>query len=231
MSKTAYVLDLSVKPSINASEGKIVEPLVIPKELVKVDVSSGVDVDVRGSCVDDVLTENVEGPSTGDVGANVDPSVKDTLDGLKDSTPLEGDVLKPTVADTIAEGMDTDIPSVSDTEAETAGNMERPYVDQGVDDLHEVIPEEAGPKKKSMKSKHKKSVDVGESFIPKKTLSKEEKAAKKGRKAERRAKRVVREDADAEAEVRPSIPQPDVSDEWFLENDLQGDNADEEAQD
>ncbi|GAA0148628.1 hypothetical protein LIER_08017 [Lithospermum erythrorhizon] len=152
------------------------------------------------------------------------------------------------MADTIAEGMDADIPSVTDIEAETARNMERPYVGQGVDDtlddnFHEVIPEEAGPKKKSKKRKHKKSVDAGESSVPKKKLSKEsvdagessvpkkklskeEKAVKKARKAERRARRAAQEAADAKAieddvpeEVRPSVPQQDVSVEWLPKNE------------
>ncbi|GAA0164455.1 hypothetical protein LIER_20085 [Lithospermum erythrorhizon] len=52
------------------------------------------------------------------------------------------------------------------------------------------------------------------------------------------ARRAGQEAADAEAaeddvpeEVRPSVPQLDVSDEWLPENEPQGDNVDEEAQD
>ncbi|GAA0172305.1 hypothetical protein LIER_26156 [Lithospermum erythrorhizon] len=86
-SSCAEMSESTVTPSVNASEGKTAGPPIIPEELVKVDVSSGADV--RESCAEDILTENIEGPSTEGVGANVDPSVKDTLDGLKDSTPFE----------------------------------------------------------------------------------------------------------------------------------------------
>ncbi|GAA0143876.1 hypothetical protein LIER_04456 [Lithospermum erythrorhizon] len=110
---------------------------------------------------------------------------------------------------------------------------------------HEVISEDVGQKKKSKKRKHKKSADDGESFVPKKTLSKEERAAKKSRKAEMRARRVAQKAADTEAaeddvpeeveefvpkEVRPSVIQPYVDDEWLPEHEPHGDNADEKAQ-
>ncbi|GAA0154090.1 hypothetical protein LIER_37801 [Lithospermum erythrorhizon] len=224
MSEGADVSKPSIMPSINTSKDKTTEPPVIPEEPVKVDASSGANVYVRESCVEDVVTKNVERPSTEGLGASIDPSVNDTLDGLKDSTPLEGDVLELSVADTIDEGMDAEIPCVVDTEAETDGNLERPYAGHGVDDtldddIHEVIPEEAGPKKKYKKRKHRKSANADESSMPMKKLSKEEKAAKKARKAERRARRVAQEVADGEVveddvpkEVRPSVPQPDVSD-------------------
>ncbi|GAA0168072.1 hypothetical protein LIER_22876 [Lithospermum erythrorhizon] len=139
--------------------------------------------------------------------------------------------------------MDADIPSVTDTEAKTAGNMERPSVGHWIDDIldddiHEVIPEDAGSKKKSKKRKHKNNDDVGEPSVPKKKLSKEEKAAKKAKKAERKARRAAQEAVDNEAsevnvpeEVRPSIVQPAVSDEWLPENESQDGNADKKAQD
>ncbi|GAA0185509.1 hypothetical protein LIER_32797 [Lithospermum erythrorhizon] len=128
--------------------------------------------------------------------------------------------------------MDANIPSVTDIEAETAGNMERPSVGHGVDhtlddDIHEVIPDDVGPKMKSKKRKHKNNVDAGESSL-----------SKKARKAERWARRTAQEVAHNEAvkdnvpeEVRPSIVQPTVSDEWLPGNEPQGDNADEEALD
>ncbi|GAA0166772.1 hypothetical protein LIER_21853 [Lithospermum erythrorhizon] len=110
-------------------------------------------------------------------------------------------------------------------EAEPAGNMERPSVGHGIDDtldddIHEVIPDDADPKKKSKKRKHKNNVDVFESSVPKKKQSKEEKAAKRAKKAERGAGRAAQEATDNEAagdnvpgKVRPSVVQPAVSDE------------------
>ncbi|GAA0147627.1 hypothetical protein LIER_07282 [Lithospermum erythrorhizon] len=243
MSEAADVPEPSITPSANASEGKTVEPPVISEDQVKIYVSNGTAGNENVSCAEDMMTETVEGPSFEGLGVNVNPSVKDTVDGWKDSTLLEGDVLEPSVANTMAKGMDADIPSVTDIEAEPAENMERPSVGHRVDDIldddiHEVIPEDAGPKKKSKKRKHKNNADVGESSIPEKKLSKEEKAAKRVRKAERRARRAAQEAANNEEaednvpkEVRSSVVQPDVSDEWLPENEPQGGNADEETQD
>ncbi|GAA0150056.1 hypothetical protein LIER_09080 [Lithospermum erythrorhizon] len=133
-------------------------------------------------------------------------------------------------------------PSVTDMDAETAGNLERPSIGQDGtdtfdDDIQEVILEDAGQKKKSKKRKHNKSDDVGKSHVPKKKLSKEEKAAKKAKRDERRARRAAQEAGHVEAveedmpeEVRPSVVQPDVDDEWLPEDEPQGDKADEEAQ-
>ncbi|GAA0174288.1 hypothetical protein LIER_27712 [Lithospermum erythrorhizon] len=149
----------------------------------------------------------------------------------------------PSVVDTelvIAKVADEGVtPSVTDTDAETVGHMERPTIGQGIDDtvdadIQEVIPDDFGQKKKSKKRKHKKSADVGESSLPKKKLSKEEGAAKKARKVERRARRVVQKAADVEAaeddvpeeaeesipeQVRPSVVQPAIDDEWLLEHE------------
>ncbi|GAA0173037.1 hypothetical protein LIER_41447 [Lithospermum erythrorhizon] len=53
-------------------------------------------------------TTSLEVPSTKGLGVNVNPSVGDKLNGLKDSTPSRGDVLRPSaddsVKDTVAEG-------------------------------------------------------------------------------------------------------------------------------
>ncbi|GAA0156822.1 hypothetical protein LIER_14221 [Lithospermum erythrorhizon] len=101
-------------------------------------------------------------------------------------------------------------------------------------DIQEVIPEDAGHKKKSKKRMHKKIVDAGESSIPKKKLSKEERAAKRARKAERKAKRTAEKAVEAETveddvpeedeesvpeKVMPSITQPTVDDEWLHERE------------
>ncbi|GAA0146178.1 hypothetical protein LIER_36269 [Lithospermum erythrorhizon] len=148
---------------------------------------------------------------------------------------------KPVTVKVADEGM---TPSVTDTDVETAGNMERPTVGQGVDDtldadIQEVIPEDAGKKRKSMKRKHKKSTDVGESSKPKKKLSKEERKSKREMKAERRAKTAAEEAADADddvpegakesvlEDVMPSVTQPTADDEWLPEHEPQGDNAKE----
>ncbi|GAA0142980.1 hypothetical protein LIER_03761 [Lithospermum erythrorhizon] len=203
-----------------------------------------VEENVIGEEVAPIVKERVIDSSCAEMSETSDVSklsITPSVNASEGFYSLRGRYVRAT--DTITEGMDADIPSVTDTEAETAGNMERPYVGQGVDDtldddIHEVIPEEAGPKKKCKKRKHKKSVDAGESSVPKKKLSKEEKASKKARKVKRRARRDVQEATDAEAaeddvpeEMRQSVPQPDVSDEWLPENEPQGDNADEEAQD
>ncbi|GAA0143414.1 hypothetical protein LIER_04106 [Lithospermum erythrorhizon] len=148
--------------------------------------------------------------------------------------------------------MDADIPSVVDTEpvttkaadegviasvsnkdTETAGNIEEPTIGRGFDDtmdanIQEVIPEDVGQKKKSKKRKYKKSADAGESFVPKKKLSKEERAGKRAHKDERKAKRAAEKAAEAEVaehdvpeeveeffpkEVIPSVTQPTIDDE------------------
>ncbi|GAA0144955.1 hypothetical protein LIER_36041 [Lithospermum erythrorhizon] len=228
-----------------------------PVSTVGEDVLKGDGVDV--SEVDEVVTEGVKIPSAEDLGDKVESSVKDTIHGLKGDSTSGGDVLKPTVddfvKDTMVEGMDAaipnvvdtelvtakaadggDIPSVTDTNAETAGKEERPIVGQGVDgtldaDIQEVIPKDDGRKKKSKKRKHKKSVEAGETSEPKKKLSKEERATKRARKAERKAKRDTEKAAEVEATeddvpeeaeesvpeyVMPSVTQPTVDDECIL---------------
>ncbi|GAA0143444.1 hypothetical protein LIER_35746 [Lithospermum erythrorhizon] len=67
-----------------------------------------------------MMTEKVEEPSSEGLGTNVHPSVKDTGNGCKNSTFLEEDVLEPSIADTISEGMDTDKASVDDMKPVTA---------------------------------------------------------------------------------------------------------------
>ncbi|GAA0142666.1 hypothetical protein LIER_03510 [Lithospermum erythrorhizon] len=238
--------------------GKTTEPLIVSDKSVDdvgKNVPEGDSVDV--SHTDNVI-EDVEVPNTEVLDVNINPSVEDKLNGFKDSTPSGRDVLIPSVddsiKDTVAEGMDADIlsvvdtepvtakaadegviPSVTDKDTETAGNIEKPTVGRGVNDtmdvdIQEVIPEDAGQKKKSKKRKHKKSADVGESSVPKKKLSNEERAAKKARKVEKRARRVAQE-AVEEGEVIPPVTQPAVDDEWLLEYEPQGGDAQEEVQD
>ncbi|GAA0183559.1 hypothetical protein LIER_30946 [Lithospermum erythrorhizon] len=140
--------------------------------------------------------------------------------------------------------MDATIPSVTDTEAETAGNMERPSVGHGIDDtldddIHEVFPEDAGPKKKSKKRKHKNNTDASEPSVHKKKLSKEERAVKRARKAERRATKAaeakIAQDNDVKEvvceeteELIPHVVQPSVDDEWLPNHEPQGDNEDDQ---
>ncbi|GAA0140517.1 hypothetical protein LIER_01847 [Lithospermum erythrorhizon] len=162
--------------------------------------------------------------STGDIGENVlegdGVSQVDTVNG-------RGDLLRPSVddsiKDTVAEGMDADIPSVFDMELVTDKS-----------DL-----EDDGPKKKSKKRKHKKSANAGESSEAKRKLSKEERKAKRARRAERIARRAADADDDVHEEAEdheqeqevPYVVQPTADDEWLPEHEPQGDNADEEAQD
>ncbi|GAA0184563.1 hypothetical protein LIER_31851 [Lithospermum erythrorhizon] len=216
MSEVADASDPSVKPSVEDTMGKTVEPSIVSDKSVDdvgKDTPEGDGVDGLHA---DMVTEGVEVPSTKGLGVNVNPNVEDTLNRVKDSTPSGGDVLRPSiddsVKDTVAKGMDANIPSVVDTEpvtakvvdegvipsvfdkdTETVGNIEEPTVGRGVDDtmdanIQEVIPKDGGQKKKSKKRKHKKSVEAGESSVPKKNLSKEERAGKRARKAERKAK-------------------------------------------
>ncbi|GAA0155797.1 hypothetical protein LIER_38155 [Lithospermum erythrorhizon] len=206
--------------------GKTAEHLIVSDKSVddvSKDVPEGDGVDVSHA---DNVTEDVEVPNTEGLDVNVDPSVEDTLNGLKDSTPSGGDVLRPSVddsiKDTVADGMDTDIPSVVDIEpvttkaadegvipsvtnkdTETAGNIEKPSIGRGVDDTMDA--------------------DIQE-----KKLSKEERAVKKSRKVEMRARRAAQEAAEEE-EVVPPITQLAVDDEWLPEHEPQGGDAQEEV--
>ncbi|GAA0153941.1 hypothetical protein LIER_12059 [Lithospermum erythrorhizon] len=117
-------------------------------------------------------------------------------------------------------------PSLTDSDVETAANMERPT---------EVISKDTGQKKRSKKRKHKKSVDAGESSVPKKKLSKEERTAKKARKAEGRGRRVAQKEADAEAaednvpeEAEESVPEEMRSFDVQLVVDEEAQESDEE---
>ncbi|GAA0155499.1 hypothetical protein LIER_13213 [Lithospermum erythrorhizon] len=190
MSEVADVSEPSITSSVNASEGNTAEPHLISEEPVKPDAGSGAAGDENVSCAEDMMTEKVEGSTTEGLGINVDPGVKDTLDGLKDPTPLEGDVLDPSVV-TLVEGMDAKILCVADTEPVTAKAAD--------ENIQEIIPEETGPKKKSKKRKHNKGDNVGEFLVPRTKLNKEEKVAKKARKAQKRARRAAQEVSDAEA--------------------------------
>ncbi|GAA0170326.1 hypothetical protein LIER_24615 [Lithospermum erythrorhizon] len=205
--KVADVSDPSVNPHVEDTTGKTVEPSDVSNKSTKVgeDVPKADGVDVSYA---DNVTEDVKTPTVEDMGDKIESSVKDTMHGLKGDSTSGGDVLKPTlddfVKDIMFEGMDAaipdvadggDIPSVTDTNAETAEKEARPVV-KSVDDIldadiHEVIPEDDGQKKKSKKRKHKKSDEAGKTSEPKKKLSKEERAAKRACKAEKKAKRVA----------------------------------------
>ncbi|GAA0150102.1 hypothetical protein LIER_09115 [Lithospermum erythrorhizon] len=207
MSETADVLEPSVTPSVNTSKDKTGEPPVIFEDHVKIDASSGIASDENVSCGEDMMSEKVEEPSFEGLGANVDPSVKETVDKCEDSTFLEEDVLEPSVADTISEGMDIDIPSVDDIEpviaaatkkvtpsvADTATQtVAQEEIDTMDADVEDMTPEKASQeKKKSKKRRLRKLADTAETSESKKKLSKEERAAKRARKAERRARKAV----------------------------------------
>ncbi|GAA0158837.1 hypothetical protein LIER_15762 [Lithospermum erythrorhizon] len=75
------------------------------------------------------------------------------------------------------------------------------------DDVHVVFREDAGPKKKSKKMKHKNNANVSEPFLPKKKLSKEERAAKRARKAERRARKAAEAKTTQDIEVKEVVPE------------------------
>ncbi|GAA0178155.1 hypothetical protein LIER_29799 [Lithospermum erythrorhizon] len=116
--------------------------------------------------------------------------------------------IEPVIAKAANVGM---IPSVTNSNAKVVENLERPFVGRSIyhtmhEHIQEVIPEETGPKKKSKKRKHNNGDDVGEFFVPKKNLSKEEKAAKKARKAERRARRAAQEAVDTQA-AKDDVPE------------------------
>ncbi|GAA0186838.1 hypothetical protein LIER_34126 [Lithospermum erythrorhizon] len=63
------------------------------------DNPEGGDVDV--SHVDNMVTKEVNMPTIENLVEFVDPSVRDTLDGLKDGTPIGEDVMSPSVIDTV----------------------------------------------------------------------------------------------------------------------------------
>ncbi|GAA0158740.1 hypothetical protein LIER_15686 [Lithospermum erythrorhizon] len=141
------------------------------------------------------VTGGLKTPSTEDLNDKAEPSIKHTMNELKSDSTSREDMLQPTIndstKDTVVKSMTVDIPSVTDTDTEPAENMERSTIGQGGDDIMEVSPEDVGQKKKFKKRKHKKSANVGESFEAKRKLSKEERVAKRARKAERRARRTT----------------------------------------
>ncbi|GAA0178579.1 hypothetical protein LIER_29857 [Lithospermum erythrorhizon] len=142
-------------------------------------------------------------------------------------------------------------PSVTDTCVETTERLERSTVGQGVGDTLDanldINPKVAGhEKKKSKKRKHKKVANDGESSEPKKKLCKEERAAKKARKVERRARRGAQEAAETDVaedvipeEAEESVPEeviPPVTklsgdDKWLPDHEPQGEDAQEDVQD
>ncbi|GAA0155644.1 hypothetical protein LIER_13330 [Lithospermum erythrorhizon] len=208
IAEVADASDPSITPSVEDAMGKTVEPLVVYDKSVD-DVGKHVPVgdDIDLSHKDKAMTKGEKVPTTTDLGNKVETLWLRLWDADIASVVDR----KPVTAKATNEGV---IPSITDTNAESTGNMKRPTSGQGLDDtldsdIQEVIPKDVGQKKKSKKRKHKKSFDVGESSKPKRKLSKEERKSKRARKAERKAKRAADEAADAN-------------------ND--GDNADEEAQ-
>ncbi|GAA0142648.1 hypothetical protein LIER_03495 [Lithospermum erythrorhizon] len=148
--------EIRVKENVIGEEvAPIVEERVIDSSVAEMlEVVEVSDPSVKPSVED---TMGVEVPSTGTMGVDVNLIVEDTLDGMKNFTPSGGDVLRPSVddsiKDTVVKDMDVDIPSVVNTEpviakaadegvtlsvtntdAGTAGNMKRPTVGQGIDD-------------------------------------------------------------------------------------------------
>ncbi|GAA0152241.1 hypothetical protein LIER_10769 [Lithospermum erythrorhizon] len=181
----------------------------------------------------------------------------DTVDGWKDSTFLEEDLLEPSLVDTIAKGMDTDIPSVDDIELVTVAATEKvtpsvidtaietvgqEEIDTMDDDVEDMTPEKARQqKKKSKKRRLRKLADTAENSEPKKKLSKEDRAAKRARKVERRARKAAEaktgQDNNVEEvmpeeteEVIPPVVQPSIDDEWLPEHEQQGDNEDDQSE-
>ncbi|GAA0169550.1 hypothetical protein LIER_24006 [Lithospermum erythrorhizon] len=156
-SSCAEMLDAANVSDPPDTTGKTAEPSIVSEKSageISKDVPKGDGEDVSHV---DTMTEGVEVPSTKGLGVDVNPSVEDTLDWLKDSTLSRGDVMKSFVDDSIKdivdEGMHADLPSVFDTKpvivkatgegvipsvtntvVETAGSMERPTVSQGIDD-------------------------------------------------------------------------------------------------
>ncbi|GAA0186811.1 hypothetical protein LIER_34099 [Lithospermum erythrorhizon] len=161
MSDVADVSDPPANPSVEGTTGKTAEPSVVSKKFagdVSENVPEGDSVDV--SHVDEIVTKGVKIPSTIDLGENVDPSVKDTMNGLKDGSTSGGDVLQPTVTesfkDMAVEGMYIDRPGAVDTGVVSQG------ADDTLDvDIEEVVPKKAGQeKKKSKKRKLRKLADA-----------------------------------------------------------------------
>ncbi|GAA0169910.1 hypothetical protein LIER_24290 [Lithospermum erythrorhizon] len=170
----------------------------------------------------DVEVSNKEGSD-----ANINPSVEDTLNGLKDSTPLWGAVMRPFVDDSIkntgADNMDVDIPSVADIEpvtAEAIKNMTPSVTNTGAEtvgqdgidtvdaDVKDVIHEKAIRETMKFKKRRlRKLVDSAETYKPKKKLSKEERASNRARKAERRARKVAEAKTTEDNDVEEVVPE------------------------
>ncbi|GAA0141075.1 hypothetical protein LIER_02301 [Lithospermum erythrorhizon] len=133
-SSCANATDLSehtATPSATDSIGKTVEPSNIY-------VSSGVDnpdgITVDVSSVNDIVTDASKQESVENFGKAVDPSVKDTVDGLKENAPIEGYEARPTVIDTSndTEKDENVTPSVRDIameDAKVVASMDVPSVD------------------------------------------------------------------------------------------------------
>ncbi|GAA0172411.1 hypothetical protein LIER_41329 [Lithospermum erythrorhizon] len=118
----ADLLEHVVVSSDTALMGKIIEPSNVYVNVG--DVSRGVDdsegITVNVSNVNNTITDAGKQASVENFGKAVDPSVKETVDGLKENAPIKGDEGRPTIINT---GNDTtkdeDVtPSVRDTTME-----------------------------------------------------------------------------------------------------------------
>ncbi|GAA0184192.1 hypothetical protein LIER_31480 [Lithospermum erythrorhizon] len=203
---TADMSEPSIIPFVNDTTGKTVKSSLVSEK--SVDVSGNVDPEVGN--MDMSRVEDTDGtPSGGDV---LRPTIDDSV---KDTTGTE-----PVTAEPIDEGV---IPSVFDTGAGTAEGVEKPTV--GQEEEAQEVADDSEPSK------------------PKNKLSMEERVAKHARKVETKARRdaentekaveVEAADADvhevAEEEV-PPVAQPTVFDEWLPEHEQHDRNAEEEVQ-
>ncbi|GAA0161321.1 hypothetical protein LIER_17664 [Lithospermum erythrorhizon] len=108
-------------PSVVDSMGKTLEPFDVSIG----DMGSGVDNleggSVNVSIADDTVSDAGKQPSVKNLGECVDPSVKDNVDGLKESVPIRGDEARPTVNGPVK--VENVTPSVKDTTMEDAEGM------------------------------------------------------------------------------------------------------------
>ncbi|GAA0147466.1 hypothetical protein LIER_07155 [Lithospermum erythrorhizon] len=122
-SSTAEVIDITdvLEPSVTTfdkdSKGKTAEPSIISVEHVDFNSCSGVAGDVSVLCAEDMMTENVEGPSTEGLGMDA-------------NIPLVEDVEPATVETT-----ENVTPSVIDTGADTIGQDGDDILNVDVEDV------------------------------------------------------------------------------------------------
>ncbi|GAA0180787.1 hypothetical protein LIER_30154 [Lithospermum erythrorhizon] len=120
-------------PSVTDSMGKTAEP---PSMSVNIgDVGSGVDYPEEGSVnvssADDIVTDAGKQPSVENLDEAVDPSVKNTVDKLKDKAQIGRDEDKPTVIDT-RNDIENVTPSVGDTSS-IADTSDNDLVEEGAE--------------------------------------------------------------------------------------------------